>query len=195
MTRLILVRHAQAVCNVDETWAGHDTCVGLTQFGRDQCHSIADRLVEMCADHHDVVLFSSVLPRARETAQPIAQRLGLTLHSRCDLCERHPGSLDGMAIAQARDLDLAHAERRESFQVRVRRALRKIAAPGIDRTVVAVTHGGVIAASFWTLGGVSARLPFRLDPANGSITVWSDTSEGRQWRLDSYNDVPGGSPR
>jgi broad specificity phosphatase PhoE len=195
---MVLIRHAQAVCNVAQTWAGHDTCAGLSPAGRAQGPLIARRAREVCGAGSDVVLVSSVMRRAVETAEYVAAELGSAAFTRrCDLCERHPGSLDGAPLAT---LDRALIDRGElpagpelpaAFVLRARRALRQLAATHPDRTVVVVTHGGVIAASFCAFGGVPARLPFRLDVSNGALTEWStrDVRAG-PWQLERYNDVP-----
>jgi hypothetical protein len=36
-TRIVLATHGQAVCNVQDTFAGHAGCGGLTDAGRTQC--------------------------------------------------------------------------------------------------------------------------------------------------------------
>lgn len=198
-TRVVLVRHAQAVCNVEETWAGHETCRGLTAAGHAQRPAIAARVRAVCGEGGDVVLLSSLMRRAVETAEGVAAGLGLPTDfvRRCGLCERHPGSCDGTPVSELADALAGRAElpatveRSEAFMIRARRELRHVAAAYRGRTVVAVTHGGLIAASFWAFGGVTARLPFRLRAANGSLTEWStDDVERGPWMLERYNDLP-----
>ncbi len=207
-TRIVLVRHAQAVCNVDETWAGHGTCRGLTARGRAQLPSIAARARAVCGSGAEVVLLCSRMRRAVETAEGLAAQLGLPGPPvrRCGLCERHPGSWDGLPVDQIGGRsggadDPGGPERPEAFLLRARRELRAIAVEHAGKTVVAVTHGGVIGASFWVFGGITARLPFRLRAANGALTEWSrrDTAAGPweaaggweaagPWELERYND-------
>jgi 2,3-bisphosphoglycerate-dependent phosphoglycerate mutase len=195
-TRLLLVRHAQAECNAADVFAGHGRCTGLTAAGREHCAAIAARLRELSAGEV-VVLVSSAMRRAVETAGLLAEALGVggEIPARCGLCERHPGSLDGISNADFRALTAAgtvppDVELPAAFLLRARRELRGLAGRYAGRTVVAVTHSGVVGASFWACGGLSGRLPFRIRPANGSITEWSlrDGAEGG-WLLGRYNDL------
>jgi broad specificity phosphatase PhoE len=198
-TRVLLVRHAQAECNAAGVFAGHDGCTGLTALGRAHCAAVAARLRELCADRPPV-LISSVMRRAVETAGLLAGALGVdgAIPARCGLCERHPGSLDGITNREFRALSQAgtvapDVELPESFMLRTRRELRSLAARHRGRTVVAVTHSGVIGASFWAYGGLSGRLPFRVRPENGSVTEWSTReSAGGDWLLRRYNDLGAG---
>jgi len=196
-TRVLLVRHAEAVCNVEGTFVGHETCKGLTPRGHRQCATVADRVALLCAMDGDVVLVSSQMKRAVQTADAIAVRMDRTerLPPSCGLCERHPGALAGATRPRVRELDERgelppDTESMPAFLLRVRRELRRVVATCAGRTVVVVTHAGVITASFWVFGGVSSRLPFRVQPDNGSLTEWS-TDPGRSdvWWLRRYNDV------
>jgi probable phosphoglycerate mutase len=195
-TRIVLVRHGQAVCNVRDTFAGHAGCSGLTDAGRAQCVAVARRLSELYPG--PLVLLSSLMRRAAETADVIAAELGIRgdIPRHCGLCERHPGSLDGAANDVVRKMTASGAlpsdvETPEGFLLRVRRELRHVADVYAGRTVVAVTHNGVITVSFWAYGGLPARLPFQLRAGWGSVTEWSSAAdEPRQWLLRRYNDTP-----
>jgi probable phosphoglycerate mutase len=194
-TRLILVRHAQAVCNVRDTFSGHAGCEGLTAAGWAQCEAVAGRLRALCGSA-DPVFVSSAMRRATETAAGVAAGLGRAgaPQVRCGLCERHPGPMDGISNHDLRALSSAalpeDVERPEALMLRVRRELRRLSADYRGRTVVAFTHTGVIAASFWALGGVVGRLPFRVRPANGSLTEWAtDPAKPGTWSLCRFNDT------
>jgi probable phosphoglycerate mutase len=195
-TRILLIRHANAVCNARDTFAGHVGCKGLTEIGRAQCGAIADRVQKLCEGEHPVVV-SSVMRRAVETARVVHAQLGGTgaVPALCGLCERHPGSVDGIANSELRALHArgevpADVERPEAVMLRVRRELRRIARAYQGRTLVVVTHSGVVAASFWVFGAVPGRLPFRVQPDNGSVTEWSnEPGEPGVWWLRRYNDT------
>ena len=98
----MLVRHGEAQCNVNRVVGGLKGCTGLTDLGRRQAAALADRLYESGELREATALYSSVLPRAVETAErlrPVVGRgpnaLGPVVQ-RCDLCELHPGQCDGM---------------------------------------------------------------------------------------------------
>ncbi|MGI5239040.1 histidine phosphatase family protein [Dactylosporangium sp. CA-139066] len=198
MTRIVLVRHAEAVCNVEGKVAGHRSCAGLTSAGRGHCASVAARLREVCGADAEPVLVASAMRRARETAELIASALQISppADGRCGLCERHPGSYEGLSLEQFKGLAVGGdamegLERLEAFALRVRRELLRLAATHAGSTIVAVTHSGVVGLSFWALGGLPARMQLSLKPANGSITEWSmHSGDPGRWRLQRYNDVP-----
>lgn len=73
-TRLILVRHGQAHCNVARVIGGRRGCTGLTEHGRHQARLLGDRLR---ADHTEQPLtaaYTTPVPRTRETADIITRR-------------------------------------------------------------------------------------------------------------------------
>jgi len=70
-TRLFLIRHGQAVSNVEPMIAGIRGDAGLTPLGVMQAERLRDRLAASGEIKADVFLASS-LPRARQTAQIIA---------------------------------------------------------------------------------------------------------------------------
>lgn len=193
-TRVVLIRHAEAVCNIRDTFAGHEGCRGLSHAGHAQGPVISARVRELYGASLPV-LVSSEMPRAVQTAEAIATGLdvGADFPRHCVLCERHPGSLDGVANMRVKRLSDSgrlpgDVESAEAFMLRIRRGLRGLVREYPKRTVVAVTHSGVIAGSFWALGGVSGRLPFQVRPDNGSITEWAGDPDG--WLLVRYNDSP-----
>src|ERR1700733_8028619 len=103
-TRVVLVRHAQAMCNMRDVFAGHAGCSGLTAAGRDHCAAVARRLAELYPG--PLALMSSMMPRAAQTADAIAAELGIegSVPRHCGLCERHPGSLEGAANDTVREM-------------------------------------------------------------------------------------------
>lgn len=193
-TRIVLVRHAEAVCNVADVFAGHAGCAGLTDRGRAQLSSMADMVRTLVDPDSRPLVVSSAMRRAVETAGAVTAALGMpaAAPALCELCERHPGELEGTANARVRELDArdalpASVESRAAFLMRARRALRRLANDYTGRTVVVVTHGGIIAASFWVFGGLPGRLPFRVQPANASVTEWSCDDESDEWLLCRHN--------
>ena len=76
-TRIVLVRHGEAECNLNRIIGGPKGCTGLTPLGRIQVAALADRLYESGELRQATALYSSVLPRATETAEPSAARGGV----------------------------------------------------------------------------------------------------------------------
>ncbi len=80
--RLILVRHGQSQGNAAGLVQGQDQRFGLTDLGRIQVTQVADHLARHLAEEDPgllarACLVSSDLQRCQETAQIVAERLGL----------------------------------------------------------------------------------------------------------------------
>src|SRR5947209_409519 len=73
MTRLYLIRHGKPA----STWGDADDDPGLDETGRAQAQAVADRLSSLPEGLRPRAVVSSPLRRCRETAAPLAARLGL----------------------------------------------------------------------------------------------------------------------
>jgi broad specificity phosphatase PhoE len=73
LSQVYLVRHARP----SSTWGGGVDDPGLDDLGIAQAHSAADRLLSLPAGERPRAIVSSPLRRCRETAQPLADALGL----------------------------------------------------------------------------------------------------------------------
>src|SRR5437870_1666364 len=91
--RLLLVRHGESICGVDGIVGGERGCTGLTERGFAQAGALRDRFARE-AFAPDAIL-TSTLPRAYQTAEAIADGLGLGVQRDTDLCELIPGEIDG----------------------------------------------------------------------------------------------------
>ncbi len=203
-TDLYLVRHGEAVSNVEPLIAGLRSDRGLTDRGRQQAALLEERLRAdpIPAD----VLYVSTLPRALETGQYVARGLGLPVQETEDLHELRPGDADGLTLEEWRaraDRDVPprdpfqafspHGESWAAFLVRAGAALTRLVARHEDETVVAVCHGGVLEASFYLafgLGGSARRVGF--DPLNTSLTHWrheAPEAGASGWTLVGFNDA------
>lgn len=201
-TRVVLVRHGEAACNVNGVVGGPRGCTGLTDRGRAQVGALAARLAATGELRDAVALYASVLPRAVETARLLAPYVGngtLAVAERCSLCELHPGQSDGLGWAEVigrfgepdwdADPTAPLAPGGESWATFVARAAAGVQAvadmhPG--ETVVVACHAGVVEATLvsW-LGATRPRLQLRTTHA--SMTEWERSASG--WRLLRYNDA------
>jgi probable phosphoglycerate mutase len=205
-TNLYLIRHGEAVSNV-EPWVmgGVKGCQGLTERGQAQVRALAARLEtgEIAAE----VLYASTLPRARQTAEAVAEALQLPITWRDELHELRPGDADGLTFEEAQrrfpsmqrffvDFHTPIAPNGESwaaFLLRVSAELERIVAEHPGQKIAVVAHGGVIEASFLHLlqlgPQVRGRAAFHV--RNTAITHWQhvETRDGRrEWQLVTHND-------
>ena len=199
-----MVRHGEARAGVDRIIGGERGCRGLTERGREQAVALRDRWSNSAGFEPDLI-YASTLPRAQETADIIRGAFPALIETKVDarLCELVPGECDGMryedAIARfAPDVDSPDVamspggETTREFDARVRQALRHFVEMHADQTVIVVTHGGFIAAAcMYILGapGLADMYPFRLWPANVSITTFAAQTKQPPWVLETYNDV------
>ncbi len=213
-TRIVLVRHGEAVCNVSGVCGGPIGCGGLTDLGRAQVAVLRDRLAATGELAGADALYASILPRAIETAVLLAPALvadsgpgvGRAAHpvpiQECALCELHPGEADGLdwSAYTARfgvpdwDTDPGRpiapgGESWTGFVNRVCGALDVLAARHVGELVVVACHAGVIESSLLAklpvAGGLEgARMQLRTQHA--SLTTWEVDAGG--WRLLGYND-------
>ncbi|MBF6184867.1 histidine phosphatase family protein [Nocardia farcinica] len=63
--------------NVDGVVAGSRTCLGLTDRGHSQAVAVADYLAAECHRFGTIVVYSTAVRRAVQTAEPIAAKLGV----------------------------------------------------------------------------------------------------------------------
>lgn len=86
VTRLILIRHGETEWNVIGRYQGQAD-PPLNSRGLAQARALADELQNVGLE----VLYTSPLRRAQQTAQILAERLGLPLHTEPRLVEIHQG--------------------------------------------------------------------------------------------------------
>jgi probable phosphoglycerate mutase len=205
VTHLYLIRHGEAISNVEPIIGGPRGDTGLTPHGMAQAERLRDRLAttrEIAAD----VLIASTLPRARQTAEIIAPALGLSIVWSDEVQELRPGDADGLSLDEFRERfgepEFEHdpfrpvapgGESWAAFMVRVGATLHRIARTHDGQTVVIVCHGGVIEGSFQSFGGMGLALNTRMGfhTSNTSLTHWERRIEGNgspRWWLHSYND-------
>ncbi|NJN19854.1 MAG: histidine phosphatase family protein [Oscillochloris sp.] len=205
MTHLYLIRHGEAVANVQPIIAGMQGDAGLTERGVMQAERLRDRLKasgEIKAD----LLIGSTLPRARQTAEIIQPALGVPIIWDDEVQELRIGAADGMTNSEAwakfgvPDFDqfplrpiAPDGESWGDFTLRVANALTRITNAHAGKSIVIVCHGGVIDSSFihfFRMPGLVLP-PTDFHTRNTSITHWElvDRRSRSLWRLNSYNDV------
>ena len=202
-TRLAIIRHGEAFANVDSVIGGHKGCRGLTSRGVAQTEVLVERLRRSGELDGAAAMWTSLLPRAIETAAILAPALGVKrVGQSCSFCERHPGEADGMTWAEYEeryrrrglpgdDPEFPTSPGGESwidFLDRAAAALTSVAVGHPGELVVVVSHGGVIDSSMIRFLGLADHGNIvRLHPDNTSITEWRHT--GARWRLVRYNDA------
>jgi probable phosphoglycerate mutase len=196
LTRVIAVRHGQTEWNVQARIQGQGDS-DLTQEGLAQARAIAARLAAQPFD----VLVSSDLGRATETARAISERSAKPIVLDSRLRERHFGVGEGMtydevdraypgAFARIRNVDpdfvIPGGESRRQFHQRVVSAMDSLAFAHEGRTIVVVTHGGVLATFFRHVHDIPLDVAHPISITNGSYNVLAH--DGSRWTVQTWSD-------
>jgi broad specificity phosphatase PhoE len=201
---MLLIRHGQSTWNAEGRWQGRAD-PPLTTVGEQQARQAAAALGP------PDVLVASPLQRARRTAELIGEELGVgPVEAHDDLAEREVGPWTGLTFEEI-DLTwpgaVARREWPDGFELDgalTERALRAIADLALrfhDRSILAVTHGGILHAlerSFEQAQGRFTNLSgFWLSVDGEQVTlgerVWlSDVETGGRRHLGS-GPRPGGA--
>jgi probable phosphoglycerate mutase len=96
VTRVLLIRHGQSEGNAEGRFGGH-TATPLSARGLRQAEATAQALSSETFD----AIYSSDLPRAYDTAQPLALLAGLEVQRREAFRERSVGVMEGLTFEQA----------------------------------------------------------------------------------------------
>ena len=147
--KFYLVRHGQTDYNVKHIVQGWSD-VPLNSVGKEQAVQVA---LMMC-DYHVDAVFASDLLRAKQTAEPIAAKLGLPVTYSWLLRERYFGALEGTDSDQI-DWDKVNAngleiqaqgvESRAHLDDRIRQFVSDLQLwPNPPHSIVVITHGGTM---------------------------------------------------
>jgi broad specificity phosphatase PhoE len=169
VTTLLLVRHGETDWNAEGRLQGH-TDRPLTAYGREQAKKLADRL-----DGDTIAaVYASDLSRARETAEIVGERLGLTVVIDPDLREKNWGSWEGLTGSERDRVEFV-GETTEAHADRILRAVRRIAERHPGERVLVVTHGGSVRRIQAAVYGMAL-------PVLDNCAVWELTHEGGNFR-------------
>jgi ribonuclease H / adenosylcobalamin/alpha-ribazole phosphatase len=100
-TRLLMLRHGQTEYSAQRRYSGRAD-LPLTELGERQAAAAAARLANT---NGVAAVVSSPLRRARQTAQPVADALGVPLTVHDGLTETDFGAWEGLTFAEARERD------------------------------------------------------------------------------------------
>jgi len=199
MTDAILIRHGETDWNRALRFQGQAD-IPLNAVGLAQAERLAGRLATETIHH----VVSSDLQRALQTAAPAAAQLGLSVATDPGLREQCFGVAEGLTAVEIRarnpddwtrwtsfqaDKSFEGGESTRQFHARSIAALRALAAAHAGRTLLVVTHGGVLDMVFRTARALSLDGPRLAEIPNagfnrvriahdGSIelVVWGDTA-------------------
>lgn len=196
---LLLIRHGEsqpAVAGQTFPIVAGQADPPLAEEGVREAKAVAQRL-----QHEQIsAIYTTPLTRTKQTAQPLADALGLEPREEAELREVFLGEWDGTEYRiRARQGDplvkrvlreqdwgvIPGAESRQDVCARVAAGINRIAAAHTDQRVVAFVHGGVI--------GAALHLATNADPfafiasCNASVNHLVITPD--RWILRRFNDT------
>ena len=155
MKHIITVQHTQSVHHINGmvgSWTDWD----LTELGKDQADHIGKKLADELAGKK-VIMYSSNLKRAKQTAEEIAKYLGIEPILREELRERNLGRCCGKSVQWLRenaefeektidDKLFADGESRRDVWNRLLPFFKEVIESD-DETIIIVSHGDLL--SIW----------------------------------------------
>ena len=155
MVKFIIVRHGFSIFNKQHRFTGQID-IPLDEIGVAQAACNAEYVLS----HYKIDgIYSSDLCRAYNTVKPVADALGLPIHTSKDLRELYIGRWEGLSIADVKrdepealafyrkripEANAGGGETRLQLRQRITRAMAEIAAENDGQTVLIGSHGGAI---------------------------------------------------
>ena len=209
MTDFILIRHGETDWNRELRFQGQ-LDVPLNAVGLEQARRVGERLSQEFADE----LISSDLLRTQQTAEPISllrpAQAALAAQLNAGLREQSFGKLEGMSVPEIQqtlpdvwarwtefdaDYTVDGGETARQFHTRVMQAMSALARAHAHKTLIIVTHGGVLDMIYRTAqdqvlsgprvvqipnGGINRVRSFeRAGSLRFEITDWADAAHLR----------------
>ena len=156
MVRLVIVRHGYSLYNKEKRFTGQAD-IPLTEIGIEEARLTADYVLKQ---YQIDAIYSSDLSRAVDTAKPIAEALGLPIHTTDQLRELNVGVWQDMLFEDVyTDYYKEYQYYKEhpdqgragvngecftELQKRALSAIAQIVAENEGKTVLVTSHGGTI---------------------------------------------------
>lgn len=205
ITELLLVRHGQAHCNVDGVVGGPRTCTGLTDLGRHQMKSAANRVAADDPGQQGIAaVYTGSRLRLRQSAEILAAALNVAIVVESGLDGPIHGDADGRAwrdvTAAFAGHPPAHPDRAwaagsdtwNGYLNRATEYLDELLSKAAGQRIVVAAHGETIIAAHVRLLGLPLDSPVRFTVDHASLTQWQHRRNhfGQEiWRLDRHNDT------
>jgi broad specificity phosphatase PhoE len=179
MTKFLLIRHA-AHDLLGKVLAGRAPGVHLNAQGKLEAERLADRLAVLSIS----AIYTGPLERARETAEPLSNRLRLQLSLAPAFDEIEFGSWtmlplsdleqrpDWKAWNEYRDRSAPpQGESIRAVQNRASKELERLAQASHGETLAIISHGEVIKSTLMHYLGIPVKFHWRLDISPSSVSI------------------------
>jgi len=189
-SRLILLRHAETEANAAQVWQG-SLDAPFSPKGQAQVDATARYFPTFAQKFPVDHIYVSPIGRAQRTAAPTAQALNLPMIVHDPLREFNLGDWEGRSFEDLRETENLwdrwdrdptfappNGESPASFARRAVKALTALVNDHPGQTVLAVTHGGIIAYALSNFLGSGGLDWDRWEPPNCAISVLDRDESG-----------------
>lgn len=198
-TALLLIRHGETAWNAEHRIQGQ-LDIPLSPLGILQ----ASRLAEGLASEPIDAVYSSELSRAWLTAAPLAAQLGLDVVAEPRLRERSFGIFEGLtldeiaaqypaefALWRARDTAWSPSGGETGRQLidRVLAAVSEISSRHVGRTVVMVSHGGVLDVVYRAARSLQWHAPREHQMLNAAVNRLTASGSPMAFAIERWSDI------
>ncbi|WP_424533805.1 histidine phosphatase family protein [Sphaerisporangium viridialbum] len=204
VTELVFTRHGQAQCNIDGLVGGPRTCTGLTDLGRRQATSTAQRLAVEHTDAPFAALYTGTRLRLQQTGEIYAATLDLPLITEPGLDGPIHGDADGQPWHDVKTAfgggPQVHPDRPwatgsdtwNGYLLRAGVFLTTLIERHDGERVLFAAHGETVLAAHTLLFGLPNGNEAGFTVDHGSLTRWQlhlNRLGRRRWMLDRHNDI------
>lgn len=198
--KIYLARHGKD----EDGYRGGWSMRGLTETGKIQAKSLADHLSNEKSKYNIKTIFSSDLKRAKETALPVSEKLGLRIEYLEELREMNNGDLAGIPndIANERYPSLyfnslamnesyPNGESPNEFYRRINKLLVQLIkdaeAGVIESNILLITHGGVINIIYYIINKLEWSNQAKVFPCHNT-SLHCIEYNGNVWQVVEENN-------
>ena len=194
--KLLVIRHGESEADLLDVHEGRAD-FALTERG----HRQAEAMANYVADNYDISkIYASTLTRAKQTAQHLSDKTGISIIFDENLMEFNNGLLAGLPRAVVRekypevpDLPIDKAvygqESQVEFRQRAENALSRIMYEAEnDETIAIVSHGGMINQLYRSFFNMPVDCIYFFNTADTGIHIWSLTDRERRVIKANYDE-------
>lgn len=193
---LLVIRHGESEADLLDVHEGRAD-FALTERG----HKQAEAMANYVADNYDISkIYASTLTRAKQTAQHLSDKIGVSVVFDENLMEFNNGLLAGLPRAVVRekypevpDLPIDKAvygqESQVEFRQRAENALSRIINEAeSDETIAVVSHGGMINQLYRSFFNMPVDCMYFFNTADTGIHIWSLTDREKRVIKANFNE-------
>ncbi len=194
--KLLVIRHGESEADLLDVHEGRAD-FALTERGHRQAKAMANYV----AKNFDISkIYASTLTRAKQTAQHLSDKTGISIVFDENLMEFNNGLLAGLPRAVVRekypevpDLPIDKAvygqESQVEFRQRAENALSRIMNEAENaETIAVVSHGGMINQLYRSFFNMPVDCIYFFNTADTGIHIWSLTDRERRVIKANYNE-------